>query len=199
MFNIFKKIRKNKIEKLIVGLGNPTPKYFNTRHNAGFEAVLKIAKENNIEINKRKFNSLFGFGYVENVKCALVLPQTYMNNSGEAVEDFKNYYKLEISDIIVLVDDINFPPGKIKIKKKGSDGGHNGVKSVIYCTGEENFVRIKIGVGQKPKTYPDLADWVLKKFTEEELEKMNLAYEETCKAVSYIVNEKVEKAMNCFN
>ena len=183
MFNIFRKIKKNKIKKLIVG----------------FEAVLRIAKEHNIEIKKRKFNSLVGFGYIENVKCALVLPQTYMNNSGEAVEDFKNHYKIEINDIIILVDDINFPPGKIKIKKKGSDGGHNGVKSIIYCTGEEDFVRIKIGVGQKPKTVPNLADWVLKKFNEEELEKMNLAYEKTIKAVNYIVSKKLEKAMNCFN
>ncbi len=199
MFKIFSRIKKNGIKKLIVGLGNPSAKYNNTRHNAGFEAILKIAEKNDIEIKKQKFNSLVGFGEIENVRCALVMPQTYMNNSGEAVEDFKNYYKIEINDIIILVDDINFPPGEIKIKKKGSAGGHNGLKSIIYCTGEENFIRIKIGVGEKPSKIPNLADWVLKKFEKDEEEKMKMAYEKTNKAVELIVCGKIEKAMNFFN
>ncbi len=204
IFELFKKIQNknqnnSKISKLIVGLGNPFPKYNNTRHNAGFEAIDHLAKTHNIEIKKQKFSSLFGDGIISNVRCLLLKPLTFMNNSGFAVEDFKNYYKLEIEDVIVLFDDISFSPGKIKIKKKGSSGGHNGVKSIIEQTGEENFIRIKIGVGEKPNKNYDLSKWVLARFSEEEKKLMQEGFKKTTAALELILNGEIEKAMNKFN
>ncbi len=206
IFKLFEKIKTNntnsKIEKIVVGLGNPTPKYENTRHNAGFLAIDYILKSNIVKINKeniRKFQAVITDLYINNVRCLFLKPITYMNNSGEAVEAVINYYKLSVKDLLVIYDDISFDVGEIKIKKKGSAGGHNGIKSIIYDTGEEDFVRIKIGVGKKPHKDYDLAKWVLSTFSETEKEKLNSAFEKAKKATELIVSGEVEKAMNEFN
>ena len=206
IFKLFEKIKTNdtnsKIEKIVVGLGNPTPKYENTRHNAGFLAIDYILKSNIVKINKeniRKFQAVITDLYINNVRCLFLKPITYMNNSGEAVEAVINYYKLSVKDLLVIYDDISFDVGEIKIKKKGSAGGHNGIKSIIYDTGEEDFVRIKIGVGKKPHKDYDLAKWVLSTFSETEKEKLDSAFEKAKKATELIVSGEVEKAMNEFN
>lgn len=201
IFKLFKKINNNnsKIAKIIVGLGNPTPKYENTRHNAGFKAIDYIAKNKDILINKRKFSSLFGDGFINNTRCIFLKPLNFINNSGDSVEEFKNYYKLKTKDLIVLTDDINFNVGKIKIKKNGSSGGHNGVKSIIHQTGEEDFVRIKIGIKNKFLANKDPACWVLSNFSKEEQIKLEKAFENVLKAVELILEEKIEMAMNLFN
>ncbi len=206
IFKLFEKIKTNdtnsKIEKIVVGLGNPTPKYENTRHNAGFLAIDYILKSNIVKINKeniRKFQAIITDLYINNVRCLFLKPITYMNNSGEAVEAVINYYKLSVKDLLVIYDDISFDVGEIKIKKKGSAGGHNGIKSIIYDTGEEDFVRIKIGVGKKPHKDYDLAKWVLSTFSETEKEKLDSAFEKAKKATELIVSGEVEKAMNEFN
>ncbi len=206
IFKLFEKIKNNnsnsKIEKIVVGLGNPTPKYENTRHNAGFLAIDHILKSDMVKINKeniRKFQAIITDLYINDVRCLFLKPITYMNNSGEAVEAVINYYKLSVEDLLVLYDDISFDVGEIKIKKKGSSGGHNGIKSIIYETGEEDFVRIKIGVGKKPHKDYDLARWVLSTFNETEKEKLDSAFQKTKKATELIVLGNVEKAMNEFN
>ena len=200
IFKLFEKIKtkdtNSKIEKIVVGLGNPTPKYENTRHNAGFLAIDYILKSNIVKINKENIRK---FQDINNVRCLFLKPITYMNNSGEAVEAVINYYKLSVKDLLVIYDDISFDVGEIKIKKRGSAGGHNGIKSIIYDTGEEDFVRIKIGVGKKPHKDYDLAKWVLSTFSETEKEKLDSAFEKTKKATELIVSGEVEKAMNEFN
>ena len=188
------------VDKLIVGLGNPTPKYDNTRHNAGFMAIDEITKEYDVLMKySKKFQSEIGYKTIEGVDCAFLKPLTFMNCSGTAVESVKNFYKLNIKDIIIIYDDISFMPGIIKIKKKGSAGGHNGIKSIIYETGEEDFARIKIGVGAKPHKDYDLAKWVTSKFKEEENEKLSAAFEKTKIAIKLIILEKIDEAMNRFN
>ena len=202
IFKIFEKLKKNnnsKIAKLIVGLGNPTPKYQNTRHNAGFKAIDYIAKKHDVLINKRKFSSLFGDGYINNTRCIFLKPLNYINNSGDSVEEFKNYFKLTTKDLIVLVDDVNFNVGQIKIRKNGSSGGHNGIKSIIHQTGEEDFVRIKIGIKNKFFADKDPANWVLSNFSEKEQASLNSSLENVLKSVELILEEKIEKAMNMFN
>lgn len=202
IFSLFEKIKNNSkssIEKIIVGLGNPYPKYDNTRHNAGFEALDYIAKKYDVKFQKQKFNSVIADVMIKNKHCIMLKPLTFMNNSGEAVICAMNFYKLPIEEIIVLVDDISFEPGSIKIKKQGSAGGHNGLKSIIYETDRQDFCRIRIGVGAKPfKEYP-LAKWVVSKFSEPEKEKIKMAHEKILTAVELIVEGEVEKAMNLFN
>lgn len=206
IFKLFEKIKANnnntKIEKIVVGLGNPTPKYENTRHNAGFLAIDSILNSDIVKINKeniRKFQAIITDLYIKDVRCLFLKPITYMNNSGEAVEAVIKYYKLNVKDVLVIYDDISFDVGEIKIKKKGSAGGHNGIKSIIYETGQENFIRIKIGVGKKPHKDYDLAKWVLSTFNETEKEKLNLAFQKVKIATELIVSGEVEKAMNEFN
>lgn len=206
IFKLFEKISTNnknsKIEKIVVGLGNPTPKYENTRHNAGFLAIDSILNSDMVKINKeniRKFQAIITDLYIDNFRCLFLKPITYMNNSGEAVEAIIKYYKLDVKDVLVIYDDISFDVGEIKIKKKGSAGGHNGIKSIIYETGQEDFVRIKIGVGKKPHKNYDLAKWVLSTFDETEKEKLNLAFQKTKIATKLIVSGEIEKAMNEFN
>ncbi len=206
IFKLFEKIKtkdaNSKIERIVVGLGNPTPKYENTRHNAGFLAIDSILNSDIVKINKeniRKFQAIITDLYINNIRCLFLKPITYMNNSGEAVEAVIKYYKLDIKDLLVIYDDISFDVGEIKIKKKGSSGGHNGIKSIIYETGQEDFIRIKIGVGKKPHKDYDLAKWVLSTFTETEKEKLTLGFEKAKKATELIVSGEVEKAMNEFN
>ena len=207
IFKIFEKIKKNsyessKIEKIIVGLGNPSQKYEYTRHNAGFMAINAVAKMYSIDVNRKdvkKFNAIVGSGYITKKRCLFLKPLTYMNNSGETVEAARNFYKLNTSDILVLYDDVSFEIGTIRIRKKGSSGGHNGIKSIIENTGENDFLRIKIGVGKKPeKEYP-LDKWVLSNFTAIEKEKLKETFKKVSKATELIVNEKIDEAMNMYN
>ena len=171
-FNFKKDRKKNNIDFLIVGLGNPTKEYENTRHNAGFMALDYIADRLNVNIKKNKFDALFADTKLNDKRIFLVKPQTYMNLSGESVFKFVSFYKIFIENIVVISDDISLPVGKIRIRRKGSHGGHNGLKNIINLLGSDNFPRIKIGVGAKPSDW-NLADWVLSKFSNDELRIMD--------------------------
>lgn len=182
----------------VVGLGNPGRNYEGTRHNVGFDAIDLLASRNNIKINKIKFKSVYGEGIIGNNKVILLKPQTYMNNSGMAVLDLYNFYKLPVENIIVVVDDIDIEFSTIRVKAKGSAGSHNGMKSIIYHLQSDNFPRVKIGIGQKQEGQ-DLADFVLSRFNREERDKIDLAIEKAALAVETIITDGVQKAMNQFN
>ena len=184
---------------VIVGLGNPEKKYDNTRHNIGFAVMDAIADKYNISISDKKHKALCGSGVIEGNKVLLVKPQTYMNLSGESVAEVMNYYKLDSeTEMIVIYDDISLAPGNISIRKKGSAGGHNGIKNIIAMTGTDKFLRIKVGVGEKPKGW-DLADYVLGHFADEDKEFMDEAIENAMAAVVLMMNDEVDKAMNEYN
>lgn len=186
--------------KLVVGLGNPGEKYKNTRHNIGF-IVIENLKENfsGWKINK-KINAEISEGKIDNEKVLLLKPQTFMNNSGRAVAAAANFYKIKTGDILVIHDDIDLPLGKIRVKKDGSSGGHQGVESIISSLGTENFIRLKIGVGSitRPKTF-DAAKFVLKNFSKTENKTVNEAIKKATEAVAVIFTDGVEMAMNQFN
>lgn len=188
---------KNKGERwMIVGLGNPESRYDETRHNAGFIAVDEIAREAGASFNKKKHRSLICDTQIDGVRVLLVKPQTYMNNSGEAVEEISQFYKIPPEKTIVLFDDISLDVGKIRLRRKGSSGGQKGMKSIIECTGSENFPRVKIGVGAPPRRDYDLADWVLSKFTADEKEPLQKAVKNAASAVSLILKNRMDEAMN---
>lgn len=206
IFDAFKKIESSntsntntKPDYIIVGLGNPDTKYLNTRHNAGFMAIDMISKEYNVQVNRIKFKSLCGNVTIQNKNCLLMKPTTYMNNSGQAVIEAMNFYKIPIENVIVIYDDISLEPSKLRIRRKGSDGGHNGIKSIIYLTGEDTFPRIKLGVGKKPHPDYNLADWVLSNFKPDELEQMKISCDNAVKCVELIVQNKIDEAMNKYN
>ena len=186
-------------EFLIVGLGNPGPKYEFTRHNAGFLCMELLAQQLGGKIDRIKFKSVVADVAIEGSRCILMKPQTFMNNSGEAVRDAANFYKIPPEHIIILFDDISLPPGKLRIRRKGSDGGHNGIKSILYLLGSDQFPRIKLGVGAKPRPDYDLADWVLSTFQKDELSRMKEAMEKACEAVPLLVREETDRAMNLYN
>ena len=186
-------------EFLIVGLGNPGPKYEFTRHNAGFLCMDLLAQQLGVKIDRIKFKSVVADVAIEGSRCILMKPQTFMNNSGEAVRDAANFYKIPPEHIIILFDDISLPPGKLRIRRKGSDGGHNGIKSILYLLGSDQFPRIKLGVGAKPRPDYDLADWVLSTFQKDELSLMKEAMEKACEAVPLLVREETDRAMNLYN
>lgn len=190
---------KGGYEYLIVGLGNPGAKYEMTRHNAGFLAVDLLERKENLNIKKLKYHSLVGDITVNGKKCLVMKPQTFMNNSGEAVGEAARFYKIPPEKVVVISDDISLDVGKIRIKRKGSAGGHNGLKSIIAHLGSENFTRIKIGVGKKPSADYDLVDWVLGRFPKELEADLKTALENTVSALPYIVNDEIDKAMNLFN
>lgn len=184
---------------IIVGLGNPGRQYENTRHNIGFRLIDKLAEKHNISVLECKHKALIGKGYIEGQKVILVKPQTFMNLSGESVREVLNFYKVEPdTQLIVVYDDISLAVGALRIRKKGSAGGHNGIKNIIAQTGTDIFKRIKIGVGEKPKGY-DLADYVLGHFTQAENKEMDAACEQAVEAISLLVREEVDMAMNRFN
>lgn len=183
---------------LIVGLGNPEEEYARTRHNMGFDTINKIAKNNNIEINKNKFNSLYGIGTIEGEKVVLLKPQTYMNLSGNAVRDFMNFYKIKENELIVIFDDLDIEPGVIKIRKKGSSGTHNGMKSVVHEIQTENFARIRIGIGN-PKYKNDLLNYILTRIPDEEYKILESATDNAAKAVNEIIKNGIDSAMNKYN
>lgn len=184
---------------LMVGLGNPTKQYEKTRHNIGFDVMDALADKYNISISENKHKALCGKGVIEGMKVVLAKPQTYMNLSGESVAELVNYYKLDPeSELIVVFDDISLEPGNIRIRKKGSAGGHNGIKNIIAQLGTDTFQRIKVGVGEKPKGY-DLAAYVLGHFHGEDLELMEEGYEKAISATEEILKGEIDAAMNEYN
>ena len=184
---------------IIVGLGNPTAQYEGTRHNVGFDVIDAIADKYNISVEARKNRAFCGKGIIQGQKVILAKPQTYMNLSGESVRGLVDYYKIdEETELIVIYDDISLDVGQLRIRKKGSAGGHNGIKNIIAHLGTTVFPRIKVGVGEKPKNY-DLADYVLGHFTKEEREVMQEGYQHAIEAVELIVQGETEAAMNTFN
>ena len=184
---------------IIAGLGNPTLQYEGTRHNVGFDVIDMLADRYNISVDGRKGKALIGKGMIGGQKVLLVKPQTYMNLSGESLRELVNYYKIdEEHELLVIYDDISLDVGQLRIRKKGSAGGHNGIKNIILHLGHDTFQRIKIGVGEKPKGY-DLADYVLGHFSQEELVIMKESLEKVCGAVELMLEGDVDAAMNQYN
>ena len=186
-------------EFIIAGLGNPGKEYTLTRHNTGFIAADYIAERLGSEIKKIQFKSITATVEIGGHKCLLMKPQTFMNSSGEAVAKAAAFYKIPPERIIVIYDDITMDVGKMRIRRKGSDGGHNGMKSIIYLLQSDNFPRIRLGIGAKPHPQYDLADWVLSKFGKDDVEKLKTAVENAYSAVELIVSGKLDEAMNRFN
>lgn len=186
-------------EFMVVGLGNPGRDYEMTRHNAGFLTLDHIAAEENIEIKKLKYKALIGDTVISGHRCLLVKPQTFMNNSGEAVREISQFYKIPPEKIIVIFDDISLPCGKLRIRRKGTDGGHNGIKSIIYHLNSDNFPRIKIGVGAKPHPDYNLADWVLSSFKKDEMEELKKAITKATEVLPFMLDGEIDKAMNKAN
>ena len=184
---------------IIAGLGNPTREYEGTRHNVGFDVIDRLAARYNIDVDVKKHRALIGKGMIAGQKVILAKPQTYMNLSGESIRSILDYYKVDPeTELIVIYDDISLDVGQLRIRKKGSAGGHNGIKSIISHLGHDAFLRIKIGVGEKPRGY-DLADYVLGHFEGEDKEKMEEAYEKAVQAVRMALHGDVCEAMNQFN
>ena len=184
---------------IIVGLGNPTKEYEGTRHNVGFDVIDAVADKYNIAVTERKSRAFCGKGIIEGQKVLLVKPQTYMNLSGESVRGLVDFYKIdEERELLVIFDDVSLDIGQLRIRKKGSAGGHNGIKSIIQHLGNHVFQRIKVGVGEKPKEY-DLADYVLGHFSKAEQEIMKDTYKSAIEAIEMIVRDDIDRAMNIFN
>lgn len=184
---------------LIVGLGNPTLQYANTRHNVGFDAIDYLAEEYNIAVDTKKHKALIGKGIIGGQKVILAKPQTFMNLSGESVAEIVNYYNIDpANELLVIYDDISLAVGRLRIRAKGSAGGHNGIKNIIARLGMQEFSRIRVGVGEKP-VYMDLADYVLGHFSNEERVDINKALENAVEATELIVQDEFSKAMNLFN
>lgn len=183
---------------VIAGLGNPGREYEGTRHNVGFMTLDALADKYNIDVREKAFKGLIGKGVIEGNKVILVKPQTYMNLSGECIRQVMDYYKVDPAEFIVIYDDISLVPGGIRIRKKGSAGGHNGIKNIIAHLGTQEFPRVRIGVGEKPARM-DLADYVLGRFPKEEAETMTTAFKDGAAAVVDMMTEGVEAAMNHFN
>lgn len=194
---LFKK--RGPVEYIIAGLGNPGRKYEMTRHNAGFLAIDLLANNNEFDVKKLKFHSLCADVTVGNKRCLVMKPQTMMNNSGEAIYEAASFYKIPNDHIIIIYDDISLDVGKLRIRRKGSAGGHNGIKSIISCLGGEDFPRIKIGVGKKPSAQYDLVDWVLGEFPDDKRDDLKSALQNSNDAVKLLVNNEIDKAMNLYN
>lgn len=198
---IFKKNKEygGTYDYMIVGLGNPGKQYEITRHNVGFITIDLMSEKYGIKVNKLKFKSLMGEVRIGGKRCLVLKPQTFMNLSGEAVRDAAQFYKIAPENIIVIFDDISLDPGKLRIRRKGSHGGHNGMKNIIYHLNNDNIPRIKMGVGAKPNPEYDLADWVLSRFSKKEAEEIKKAAENAIDAVELMVKGDIDKAMSDFN
>lgn len=183
---------------VIVGLGNPGKQYDKTRHNVGFDVIDMLAKEYCISVTKIKHKALIGEGRIGSEKVLLVKPQTYMNLSGEALIDIYKYYKVDLDNIIVIYDDIDLDVGKIRIRKKGSGGTHNGMRSITKCLGSTEFPRVRVGVS-KPMPGQNLADFVLSRFRKEEDIDLAIGLEKACNAVNCIISENIDISMNKYN
>ncbi len=184
---------------VIAGLGNPGKKYEKTRHNAGFQVIDRLADQYHIDMNLKKHKAVCGVGMIEGNKVFLMKPQTFMNVSGESIQEAVSFYKTDPeTELLVIYDDISLPPGQIRIRKKGSAGGHNGVKSIIGHLGTQAFMRIKIGIGEKPEGY-DLADYVLGHFSKEDMKVMSEVYAYAVSAAVSVLTEGPDRAMNDYN
>ena len=184
---------------IIVGLGNPERKYAGTRHNIGFSAITAISDAYGISMDIKKHKALCGKGMIAGNKVLLAMPQTYMNLSGESVRELVDFYKIDPEEeLIIIYDDIALAPGKLRVRAKGSAGGHNGIKNIIANLGSSVFPRIKVGVGEKPKGY-DLADYVLGKFSKEDRVLMEEGYDLACEASALIMQGAIDQAMNEYN
>ena len=186
-------------EYLVVGLGNPGNKYTYTRHNSGFLCLDMLSDKLNFKIDRLKFKSLICDTNINGHRCIVMKPQTFMNNSGEAVRECASFYKIKPENVIVIYDDISLDVGKLRIRRKGTDGGHNGIKSIIYHLNSDQFPRIKVGCGKKPHPDYDLADWVLSEFKKDELKALEPALSNACKALELLLDNNIEKAMNLYN
>lgn len=199
---LFKKLKKDfgssNFDKLIVGLGNPGLEYDGSRHNVGFFVVDAICEKYDAKCERMKFKSYIGEAKIGGSRVLLQKPLTYMNNSGEAVAECSKFYKIPPEDIIVIYDDISLDPGVIRIRRKGSAGGHNGIKDIIAYIGED-FPRVKVGIGAKPHPDYDLKDWVLGKFSGEDKEKIKTAGDNAVKAVGEILSRGIDSAMNKYS
>ena len=203
IFDLFKKIEKtadsSPITHIIAGLGNVGPEYVKTRHNIGFMAIDYIAEKIGIRIDRLKFHAYVGEGNLGGKRVLFMKPTTLMNRSGIAIAEAAAFYKIPAENILILCDEISFEPGLFRIRRKGSAGGHNGLKSIISSLGSENFPRIKIGVGQKPSPEYDLASWVLGKFPESALAEVSARYRDIYSSAELILSDKCEEAMNKFS
>ena len=186
-------------EFIIVGLGNPGKEYEYTRHNAGFLTLDRLAVVQNTDIKKLKYKALIGDTIINGHRCLLVKPQTFMNNSGEAVREISAFYKIPPEKIIVIFDDISLPCGKLRIRRKGTDGGHNGIKSIIYHLNSDNFPRIKVGIGAKPHPDYNLADWVLSTFSKSDMEELMKAIQKAVDVLPDMLDGNIDRAMNKAN
>jgi PTH1 family peptidyl-tRNA hydrolase len=183
---------------LIAGLGNPGSKYDNTRHNVGFDAIDYLSAKLNVKLSRIGFKGVYGEGEIDGTRTILLKPQTFMNLSGESIREIVAWYKIPVEKVLVIYDDIDLEPGKIRVRPKGSSGTHNGMKSIIYQLQSDGFPRIRIGIGRAPEKW-DLADYVLSKFSKEDREVINGSIEKAVDAAVTIVGKGVEKAMNSFN
>ena len=191
--------KRGKIEYIIAGLGNPGSKYANTRHNAGFHSMDLLAKEEGFEFKKAKFNALIADEFIAGKRCLVMKPQTMMNLSGEAVYAAASYYNIPDEKIIIIYDDVSLDVGKIRVRRKGSAGGHNGIKSIISCLGSEEFPRVKIGVGKKPSADYDMVSWVLGEIPKEKNEEYQKAIADSVSALRELVENGVDSAMNKYS
>ena len=196
---LFGRNKTSGVEWLLVGLGNPGDKYDNTRHNVGFAAIDQLAEELRVPVQKLKYRALTQTVELGGAKVLLMKPITYMNLSGEAVGEAARFFKIPADHVLVLSDDVSLPVGKLRIRKGGSAGGHNGLKSIIQHLGTDQFPRIKIGVGQKPHPDYDMADWVLGKFAGEDLKTITQAIQRAGKAAECYIHDGPDQAMNRFN
>ena len=183
---------------IIVGLGNPGKQYDKTRHNVGFDVIDMLSDKYGISVTKAKHKALIGEGRVGNEKVILVKPQTYMNLSGETLIDIYNYYKVDLENIVVIYDDIDLDVGKLRIRKKGSGGTHNGMRSIVKCLGSTEFPRVRVGVS-KPMPGQNLADFVLSRFRKEELDDLQIGLEKALNAVDCMIRQNLDLAMNKYN
>lgn len=205
IWDVFDRISKKeepqggKPEFIIAGLGNPGIDYERSRHNAGFMAMSAIEEKLGVSVDTYKFKAKTAVASVGGKQCLLMKPETFMNLSGEAIAQAMSFYKIPIENVLVIFDDISLDVGVMRIRRKGSAGGHNGLKSIIECCGSEDFPRIKIGIGKKPHPDYDLKDWVLGKFTDEEREKLSGVFANVLPAAELILQGKTGEAMNKFN
>ena len=205
IFDLFKKIesapasKSGNVSWLIVGLGNHGTEYARTRHNVGFEAIDALAASVGVRIDRAKYHALIGEGVIDGQRVILMKPQTYMNASGEAIKAAADFYKIPPEKVIVIYDDISLPTGTLRIRKKGSAGGHNGIKSIIAQLGSDNFPRLKIGVGDRKDKDDDLKDYVLGRFSKEDMETLKKTMEKSVEALRYILDGDTDGAMSRYN
>ena len=204
IFDLFKRIEKKSeptlpVSFVVVGLGNPGTKYENTRHNAGFMVLDSMTEKLGVKVDRAKFHALYGDTVVGGTRVLFVKPQTFMNSSGISVREVANYYKIPADHILIISDDITLPVGRMRLRKNGSAGGHNGLKSIIAELGSEDFPRLRIGVGEKPHPDYPLIDWVLSKFTDDEIKTLSSEYGAAKEGIETVISGDIDKAIALCN